>query len=262
MDNVMYLKKIVSEDVKKKESSIPDYLLKFQPLDIDKDEMIFKSLENKKMWFSGIKYLNDPEEFKGLYLDRDTLEKAGISQKLIQHFRGIFNLDDFGVTCLSACDIYDGPMWAHYANYSKGFVVEYEVIKKAAIHKVDYYKEKKPIGNYLIQLRNELVSTNGMGNEKSVQIVRKLMKILYMKNDSWSAEKEYRIVQPIDEEKGQEYPLDHLGMKVKRIIAGFNCSKSNIERLNIISNQLGCGNAYVIIRNEDNYSLEIVRVRS
>ena len=44
MDNVMYLKKIVSEDVKKKESSIPDYLLKFQPLDIDKDEMIFNKV--------------------------------------------------------------------------------------------------------------------------------------------------------------------------------------------------------------------------
>ena len=37
MDNVMYLKKIVSEDVKKKESSIPDYLLKFQQVTFNKN---------------------------------------------------------------------------------------------------------------------------------------------------------------------------------------------------------------------------------
>ncbi len=42
MDNVMFLKKIVKEDIRKRESCIPDYLLKFQPLEKDKDEYHIK----------------------------------------------------------------------------------------------------------------------------------------------------------------------------------------------------------------------------
>ena len=41
MDNLTCLKKIVNEDSKEKETSIPDYLLKFQQLDKGIDENIF-----------------------------------------------------------------------------------------------------------------------------------------------------------------------------------------------------------------------------
>lgn len=262
MDNLTCLKKIVNEDSKEKETSIPDYLLKFQQLDKGIDEKIFKTLENNRIWFSNIKYLNDPGEFKGLHLDIDTLEKAGISLELIEHFKGFFDFEGYGVTCLSGCNILDGPMWAHYANEYRGFVVEYEIIKKAAIHKVDYCKENKPIGKLMVQLKEELDSTNGVGNEKALRIVRQLMSIFYIKDYSWASEKEYRVVQRIDDDKGQEYPISHLRMRVKRIIAGLNCSKSNVDRLNKISNQLGCGNAFVLKRNEDTFALEIVRVRA
>lgn len=261
MDNLAYLKKLVNDDVKERESSIPDYLLKFQSLEKGYDENIFQSLENNRIWFSSIKYLNDPEEFKGLFLDKDTLKNAGFSPSLIKHFNGFFDLSSFGVTCLSGCDIYNRPMWAHYANESKGFVIEYEVVKKAAIHEVVYSKDKKPIGKYMVQLKNELDATNGLGNENAIRIAKRLMDIFYIKNDYWALEKEYRIVQPIDNNKGQEYPINHLGMRVKRIIAGVNCNKSNVERLNIISNQLGCGNVYALKINEDTFALEMEKVK-
>ena len=80
---------------------------------------------------------------------------------------------------------------------------------------------------------------------------------MYIKGKSWEHEKEYRIVVPIKNQKGENYDVSRLGLSVKRIIAGVNCSPHNINTLNTISKKLGLGNAYKSRLSNKVYGIEI-----
>ena len=54
--------------------------------------------------------------------------------------------------------------------------------------------------------------------------------------------------------------ISDFGLRVKRIIIGEKCSSENAERLNEISNKIGCGNAYGSCLSNEKYGMGLVRM--
>ena len=84
---------------------------------------------------------------------------------------------------------------------------------------------------------------------------------LFIKARSWEHEKEYRIVCPLDNDIGMNIPVSNLGLRTSRIVAGINCSKNDIVRLNEVSNELGLGNVYKSRVHSEKYTLDYIRWR-
>ncbi|MCI7396309.1 MAG: DUF2971 domain-containing protein [Erysipelatoclostridium ramosum] len=224
-------------------STIPNKLIKFIWLDeSEKDDLKFLTLKRDEMWFAHKKSLNDPYEYKGMLIDKEKLIKAGYPIKTIEKYQTIFDLNDYGVTCLSSNSIDYLPMWAYYTNNRKGFCVEYEVIKKDCIHEVLYEPESIKVASLIIEY---IKSINSGQKEKAYYYSKIISQNFFIKAKSWEHEKEYRIVYSIDENSdGINVPVYNLGIRTSRIVAGINCSEDNKKKLNEISNLLGLGNIY------------------
>ena len=222
-------------------STIPNKLIKFISLDeSENDEFKFLSLKNDEIWFANKNSLNDPYEYKGMLIDKEKFIKAGYPIKTIEKYQTIFDLNDYGVTCLSSNSIDYLPMWAYYANNRKGFCVEYEVIKKDCIHEVLYEPESIKVASLIIEY---IKAINSGQKEKAYCYSKIISQNFFIKAKSWEHEKEYRIVYPLDKNsKGMNVPVRKLGMRTSRIVAGMNCSEDNKKKLNEISNSLGLGN--------------------
>ena len=84
-----------------------------------------------------------------------------------------------------------------------------------------------------------------------------LMQQFFLKHKSWEHEKEYRIVAPLENppKDGCQVNVEKLGLKVEKIYSGINCSYYNIEKLNKISNLLGCGNVVQLKTSDAEYML-------
>lgn len=105
-------------------STIPDKLIKFIWLDeSEKDDLKFLTLKRDEMWIAHKDSLNDPYEYKGMLIDKEKFIEAGYPIKAIEKYQTIFDLNDYGVTCLSSNSIDYLPMWAYYTNNHKGFCV-------------------------------------------------------------------------------------------------------------------------------------------
>lgn len=249
--------------------TIPDKLIKFVALDIgemgnkdEENEKRFESLKNDEMWFAHKRFLNDPYEFKGLYIDYENMRDKGVSQADVDEYHTLFNMDEYGVSCLSANPYDYLPMWAYYTNNHHGFCVEYDVIKKDAIHEVAYEQDRTDVTDSLIHLRNIVLKSHEVSGKINVNnkefYIRTLMMNFYMKAQSWSHEKEFRIVQEIDNDKGKNIRVKSFGLQTRKIIAGVNCEPKNIERLNSIAKNLGIGKAHQCKLQDDKYKIVIV----
>ena len=222
-------------------STIPNKLIKFISLDeSENDDLKFLTLKRDEIWFAHKDSLNDPYEYKGMLIDKEKFIKAGYSFETIEKYQTIFDLNDYGVTCLSSNSIDYLPMWAYYTNNHKGFCIEYEVIKKDCIHEVLYEPERIKIASLIIEYIEAIRSRQ---KEKASCYAKIISQNLFIKTKSWEHEKEYRIVYPLDKNsKGMNVPVRKLGMRTSRIVAGMNCSEDNKKKLNEISNSLGLGN--------------------
>lgn len=135
-------------------STIPDKLIKFIWLDeSEKDDLKFFTLKRDEMWIAHKDSLNDPYEYKGMLIDKEKFIEAGYPIETIKKYQTIFDINDYGVTCLSSNSIDYLPMWAYYTNNHKGFCVEYEVIKKDCIHEVLYEPERIKVASLIIECK-------------------------------------------------------------------------------------------------------------
>jgi hypothetical protein len=249
-----------AEDIR--QSTIPSRLIKFVWLDgIANDEKKFKTLENDEVWISHRRALNDPYEFKGMTLDRKKFESAGFSQDDIELYQTLFNMDEYGMACLSANTVDYLPMWAYYTNNYEGFCVEYDIVKKDCIHEVMYETNRIKVSSLVFQSRDAIAEAVRLGSHtpKADFFARLFLQNLFIKAESWKHEKEYRIVYPLNDGKGVNVPVKKLGMRTRRIIAGTNSSLKNTEELNLISNSLGLGDVYKCGLSENEYSIELLR---
>lgn len=251
----------LAEDIRLK--TIPDKLYKFISLDgSEYDAKKFETLQTGCLWFCGADMMNDPYEHKGMKIDRDMLYAAGIPHEVISGLEGIFDTRDYEMVSLSASDYNNLPLWAYYTNGSRGYCVEYNVVNKNAIHEVLYEKEKVIVGKLLIeavQYAKRAMSGDRTAKDKADSYLKILMQNMFLKDLSWSHEKEYRIVHPILKCAGENIPINCVGLQVSRIISGLNCASSDKEKLNEISNSMGCGDIFCAILSDNTFGLDLVK---
>lgn len=110
---------------------IPQKLVKYVSLTNDhkSNEKKFFSLENNMAWFSSIKTLNDPYEFKCMYIDEKKLKAANYDTVMIDAFKNYLKEQEHSWTVLSLSNagVESLPMWAYYSNNHNGFCIEYTV---------------------------------------------------------------------------------------------------------------------------------------
>lgn len=245
-----------------RQEDIPQKLIKFVALDgSEGDQKKFASLENRSLWFSKPAMYNDPYEFKGMFLDRKKFKDASYPDSVIDMYELLFDYSYMNpsIVCLSGTDIGYLPMWAYYANNSRGFCIEYDVVKKDCIHRVSYEGHRVKIASILMNMTKTLQDAMKTGNfSKAEAVSRIFLENLYIKSKDWEHEKEYRIVRPDIPDPGKNIPIDQLGMRTSRVIAGIRCSDEDKERLNIISNEIGCGNISCAQLSTDNYGIELI----
>ena len=137
-----------------KNTYVPNSVYKYYCLD-DNDElnkMKLQTLENGKVFLSGLKGFNDPFEGKALYFDEEKLKESNWTMNILNKVTEEF-ATRARICCFSNADEKEQnmPMWAYYANNHKGFCVEYELkdeIKKH-MYPVEYNETRLP-GNVLI----------------------------------------------------------------------------------------------------------------
>lgn len=242
-------------------SIFPRKLIKFISLGENEaeNEKKFKTLEEKKIWISNVTTLNDPYEFKSLYLDEDKLKSLRFPENIIANLKKILdrNMKKIGISSLSQNSYDSLPMWAYYTNNYAGYCVEYEVVDYRNVYRVCYESERIPIASILLNYIDSVEEAFKSGEEYTPEFAfyaTILMSQFYIKHNSWSHEKEYRIIYPVDH-PGENIPLSSVGLKTSRIVAGYKCKKEYIDRLQAVSDQLSCGRVRKVQISPTKYTL-------
>ncbi len=227
---------------------IPQKLVKYVSLtnDNESNEKKFFSLENNMAWFSSIKKLNDPYEFKCMYIDEKKLKAANYDTVMIDAFKNYLKEQEHSWTVLSLSNagVESLPMWAYYSNNHNGFCIEYTVENPELIYPVSYERKRVPIASIIAGMYSEFEQAYISHEPLSLNAIFYSCIMRYqflMKHISWKHEKEYRIIYPFVTNIGNNMLIDKIGLRVSRIVAGVNCSNENKIRLNNISNKLNCG---------------------
>lgn len=243
-------------------NSIPEKLIKFVSLgdNEDENEKKFKALSEGKLWFSSIEALNDPYEYKCMYIDERKLMEHGYDQSFIDGFNKILveDVKSWALVSLSAASVDNLPMWAYYTNNYRGFCVEYDVLKPDVVFQVNYESNRIPlasiIANFYQEFRKMLES--GKDNTPEVEFYATLIRYqFYIKHISWAHEKEYRIIYPLKNANGVLVPIEPIGLKTSRVYAGMNCKEEHVKRLNHIASSLSCGKVTKASISGEHYSL-------
>lgn len=227
----------------------PNYLYKFYSLSEEegdqfekRNEERFSTLERNQLWFSHPRFLNDPYEYRGMYLDKQTLYSYGFSEEVLSAVeQEIYNTP---VCCFvsNGCD--NLPMWANYANNHQGYCVKYKVNNKFAAKGVIYEPKRIPIAKLFADFAQAARNCEKrMGDEKEVKVYATILReMVYIKHESWSSEREFRIAlfqkSVSASEKGINVNIDDLGLECVEIIAGYNCSISHVKCLTKIAESL------------------------
>lgn len=185
-----------------KYGNIPQKLYKFEPF---KGERI-STVINNKLWFSVPKDMNDPFDSRGVCWDYQKVEELLQSyipeERLKEKFEknsidDIMNefissaRDNIKITCFSE-ELYSMPMWAHYAENHTGFCIEYDFKRLDNNH--DLTKYLYPVGyeanRYDITNLFEMVLRSDYKDPR----IKLLFFLMNIKHNSWSYEKEWRII--------------------------------------------------------------------
>lgn len=226
---------------------------------IRSNEKKFLSLRNNQIWVSSVDKMNDPYEFQCMYVDEKRLKDAGYPDELIEFFKNLLYKDmkQLGVSCLSAVPTEENlPMWSYYANTHKGFCIEYDVVSPECIYGVSYEPGRVPVAVLLDEMRvqSEKYAKGEKTDPAKDKFLFAILKSqLFMKHESWSHEREYRVISYLEKTSGLNVDIEKVGLKVNRVIGGLKCSDGHMKILNEISNQLGLGNAFQIEISSDSY---------
>lgn len=226
------------------------YLYKYYPLfdDAKESDNRLVPLKNKQLWMSNFDNLNDPTEYSYFVKGSKIFDKMSttIGDMLIACFSKRWN---------------SLPMWAHYANNHKGFVVQYMamVSKDNNFYKVKYTKKPPSIfeignvcdSNY-DNIRNKFEKFYMGLNLDDVDLARAFfsgaiisskikLEICRLKNKDWEYEKEYRLIMTegsVFLEKNLLH-FDHAFIKPLHIYAGMYCCEENEKKLEELSKVWG-----------------------
>ena len=228
------------EHVELMEKVFPEYKSTFEP---------FSSLDLISQPFPFLKMNGLDRLIAGMGLPKNLLNKITNALPNLLQFMNESIQDKVGIFCVSKT-VKNFPMWAHYADNAKGFVVEYKNLEKLfsgdetkalnQIQKVKYYRNKRPA----VTLKPE-----------------RLIALFFSKQGKWSYEAEWRVVKPLAECKkksvgcGSErsfFKMENPKDYISRIIVGWN---GNLEEVkSIVDEKLGVP---VVQANVVNGNIEI-----
>jgi len=211
----------------------------------EKNERKFQALENNLLWMPTFNHLNDPFEFKALYLNKQSLEDHGwqISEleNLFKGIKGLFLLASFSQNLTNNI-----PMWSHYANNHKGFCVEYRITNPKHLYPISYEAERVAIASSITKMISKFSSYGETKIPENDPELRLYFNIIYhmtiMKHKSWEYEKEYRAIyyNMAAKKFGNRVHLSDLGLEVSKIYVGADCDIENRQRLLHIATRLNC----------------------
>ena len=228
-----------------KQKSIPEKLYKYIPLGLSllEDEKRLKTLESASLWFSPVAEYNDTNEFQGLYINDRRLAEKGYSPECISGVHEV--VETIGgnalACCLSSVGYDNEPMWAYYANDSKGFCVEFKVDNPQYLREVQYESCAHEITSIAANLyRNVLCGRKPYRLSPEDKVAFELISMRsQIKHSSWSHEKEYRYVIPVEFSEGVSVPISMLGLSIGSVYSGVRCAKGNLEHIYSIGEELG-----------------------
>jgi hypothetical protein len=208
----------------------------------EKNESQLYALENNMLWMPTFDNLNDPFEFKAVYIDKGLAKKYGWKTSELKEMLDIMKKMHL-VAAFSTNLSESMPMWAHYANNHKGFCIKYKVEDPKLLYPVSYESERMALSSTIMELLNDCSYFNKMEGLEYVDD-KLCFNILYhlavIKHKSWQYESEYRMIYSNlkNIKNGQLVCIDELGIKVDSIYIGTSCSKENRERLIDIARKL------------------------
>ncbi len=229
----------------------PKRIFKFIPFyDKGNPEVNKRNLETlaqRKIWASKYFELNDPYEFNGVILDDKKIKKSGNEPKIFYGYKKLFN-DIFLTTSFCVEDgihpLNNMPMWAHYGNSHHGICVEYEVINPIFLHQVLYEEKKLPmtsiLGNFLSLTLESKEGSIPTQNDDLFKYQTLMIKMMCIKHRSWKQENEFRIIYPVGKlkESGKRLLEEKIGLKIKAIYLGKECSNCNKNKLKKVADSL------------------------
>lgn len=218
---------------------IPETLFKYYSLtdSIALNEEKLKTLEQKKIFMSDTKYLNDPFDNKAYFYKPDELKKY---ERLSIHKGKL--IDDFSsfvkISSLTANNVYSMPMWAHYANNHTGFCVSYDMKENVQLSgntfPVQYTKQRIDITSLMDQQAKKIIhELETQSAEGKKQILLDDLSLVFLtsffvniKHLSWSYENEFRCTVGATAEG-----MPYLSATPKEIFIGMNCVSTYEDKI-------------------------------
>lgn len=225
---------------------IPDTLFKYYSLtdNIALNEQKLYTLEQKKIFMSDVKYLNDPFDNKAYFYRFDELKKY---ERLTEHNGKL--IDDFSaftkVSSLTSNHVYSMPMWAHYANNHTGFCVSYDMKSNVQLSgctfPVQYTNQRIDITSLMDQQVKKIIQELDIQSaEGKKQIILDDLSLVFLtsffcniKHISWSYENEFRCTTGAIAEG-----MPYVSAVPKEIYIGMNCMPSYADKIIKIANVL------------------------
>lgn len=227
-----------------------DYSNEINNFYINENEKRFASLKENKVWLSNINFLNDPYEGKHYkYSDLfpfeigfvdDSVAKKRCNQRSESFINMCERMEPFFYTSSFSVNYNNMPMWAHYASNYEGYCIEYEVVEYSNLYEVLYINSKVEVGDFMEELLKEL--SYGHINESQLsEILDRILLYSYLfKSSQWEYERELRTIFEfnLDGKRGINLKCDDIGLKIKKVFIGMNCSEENENTLRSICKEL------------------------
>ena len=233
----------------------------------DLNEMKFNALRNHHIWMSRFDNLNDPYEYKAMYLKRTELANKGwpleILDGYINKMKAVYLISSFTKNIVD-----NMPMWAHYSNNHQGFCIEYDVLNPKVVFPISYEEERFGLASILTSIFNltyKIFKGEIDENDEEFQFTMTLITHFgLIKHKTWQYENEYRIIQADlgGNNAGALVPSIKIGLDVNSIFVGSQCTKENRDELLKIANDIKV-NIYEMYLDDDepNYKLSYRSLR-
>jgi len=200
-------------------------------------EKVFANPDQVTLMCSYPKDFNDPYE---LFLTVDFDQRADI---MAFYAEAVGELPQLPTTCFSKSPSVV-PMWAHYAQNSKGFVIEFDEKKLSAIFPESNFGDVDYRDAPHDGLTDMLYRASEIGKPRYVYLLQNWVfnSAYYTKTTCWSYEQERRMVVGEKEvrEASQLLLLDVPKECVKALISGPQTDAETISRLRDKADELGC----------------------
>ena len=225
------------------------------------NELKFNTLHNNKIWMSRFNNLNDPYEYKAMYLKRKELKERGwpidVLDTYMDKTKAVYLISSFTKNLVD-----NMPMWAHYSNNHRGFCIEYNILNPKIIFPISYEEERVGIATIITQffdlmdrLYNGKIDTNHIDYQFYISLITHFGLI---KHKTWGYENEFRLLYAdLDsDKKGSLISTTEVGLSASGIYVGSQCSPYNKTRLQEIAKDIAVDIYEMYLDdNNPNYSL-------